>query len=87
MTAISIPLSDWDRAEIFEHDAEATGKANDALRALRGGQITRARFIRLVSNYQGQALARFARRCSQVAQHHLNAGWPAINAQTVPDSK
>ena len=75
MKSIGIPLSDHERNEVFEFDTEAVARGREALRLVRTGQISRPKFIRLLANCRGQALARFARCCAEIARQQLAAGW------------
>ena len=68
MKTLSIPLSDHERNKIFEADVEAYGRAQEAFGLMRRGLISGRRFLRLLSNYRGLALERFARRCVRLAQ-------------------
>lgn len=84
---VAIPMNDFDKNEVFERDPVAWSKARAALALVREGKIDGHRFLRLVSNYKGEALARFARHCAEVAQHRLSSGWAAGNARFVQETK
>lgn len=82
-----IPLTDAERAEIFENDAEAFQRGRRALGLLRAGQISGEQFIRTMADCQGQALSRFASDCARIARQRLSSGWAAANAQHVKGAR
>lgn len=82
MKSIGIPLSDHERNQVFESDPEAVARGREALRLVRTGQISRPKFIRLLSNCRGEALARFARCCADIARHQLADGWASGGSRT-----
>ena len=78
-----IPLSQAERDEVFENDAEAMAKARTALELVRARKIDGVRFLRLMDNYKGLALARFTRHCAEIARNRIRSGWVAVNAREV----
>ena len=68
---VSIPLSPEERNEVFEIDGEAVAKALHALALVRSKQISGERFLRVLANCRGEALARFTKATAELARARL----------------